>query len=92
MSNYEAVVILTAKISDEERNAVVEKYKTLLTENGELVNVDDWGRKTFAYEIKKEAEGYYLLFTFNAKPDFISEFERLLRLDSSVLKDMVIKK
>ena len=49
-------------------------------------------KKTLAYPIKKETEGVYILFTFVAKPEFISEFERILRLDDIVLKHMVIKK
>ena len=43
-------------------------------------------------KIKKEQEGHYYLYTFNSNPEFIAEFERILRIDDSVLKHMVIKK
>jgi small subunit ribosomal protein S6 len=92
MNNYESVVILNSRISDEEKANFIEKIKTLVSENGQLTNVDDWGKKTLAYEISKEKEAYYLLFTFEAKPEFITEFERILRLDDAVLKHIVIKK
>lgn len=92
MQSYEAVVIFTSKISEEEVNEAVNKIKDLISSNGEVVSVDDWKRRKLAYEIKHEQEGYYFLFTFNAEPKFISEFERILRINNQVLKHMVIKK
>ena len=92
MNNYEAVIILSAKAQEEATVAFGEKMKEMISQNGELTNVDEWGKNTLAYPIKKEPEGIYILFTFVAKPEFISEFERILRLDDIVLKHMVIKK
>jgi len=92
MNTYEAVVILTTKLSDEEREAVKTKISDLISANGEVISVDDWKTKKFAYEIKHETEGVYFLYNFKSNPDFIAEFERVLRIDTSVLKHMVIKK
>jgi len=92
MNTYEAVVILTTKLSDEEREAVQAKISDLIAKSGEVISVDDWKTKKLAYEIKHETEGYYFLYNFKANPDFIAEFERVLRIDTSVLKFMVIKK
>ena len=92
MNNYETVIILSTNANEEETVAFGEKMKELISANGELTKVEEWGRKTLAYEIKKQKEGIYILFTFVAKPEFISEFERVLRLDEIVLKHMVIKK
>lgn len=91
MNKYEAVIILRANAAEEETVAFGEKMKELIGSNGELTNVEEWGKKTLAYEIKKQTEGYYILFTFEAKPEFISELERVLRLDEIVLKDMVVR-
>ncbi len=91
MNNYETVIILSANASEELTVAFGEKMKELISSNGELTKVEEWGRKTLAYEIKKQKEGYYILFTFSAKPEFISEFERILKFDDIVLKHMVIK-
>lgn len=92
MKNYEAVIILSASAAEEATVAFGEKMKDLISKNGELTNVEEWGKKTLAYEINKQKEGYYILFTFVANPEFISEFERVLRLDEIVLKHMVVKK
>ena len=92
MNSYEAVVILTSKLSEEETADTVNIIKELISSNGEVVSVDEWGKRKLAYEIKHEEEGQYFLFTFNANANFISEFERILRINSQVLKHMVIKK
>lgn len=92
MNNYESVIIINPAVSDEEKNAFIEKTKKLISSNGEVVSVDEWGKKVLAYPINKQKEGIYLLFTFNSKPEFIAEFERLLRLDEQVIKHLVIKK
>jgi len=92
MNNYEAVVILSQAIADEAKVAFAEKMKEMIVSNGELTSVDEWGKKALSYEIKKQTEGFYILFTFTAKPESIQEMNRLLGLDESVLKHMIIKK
>lgn len=92
MNNYEAVVILSQRIADEEKVAFAEKMKELILSNGELTSIDEWGKRTLAYEIKKQKEGFYIVFTFTAKPESISEMNRVLGLDEAVLKHLVIKK
>ena len=92
MNKYEAVIILSTKAEGDTTVAFGEKMKALISESGELTNVEEWGKKTLAYEVKKQKEGYYILFTFDAKPEFISELDRVLRLDEIVLKHMIIKK
>ena len=61
MNNYEAVIILSAKAQEEATVAFGEKMKEMISKNGELTNVDEWGKKTLAYPIKKETEGVYIL-------------------------------
>lgn len=92
MNKYESVIILSANAPEEATVAFGEKMKELISANGELTSVEEWGKKTLAHEVKKQTEGYYILFTFDAKPEFIAEFERILRLDEIVLKHMVIRK
>lgn len=92
MNTYEAIIILTTKLSDDEKAEKLDKISELISSNGELISIDDWKTKKLAYEIKHEVEGIYYLYNFNAQASFIEEFERILRIDTSVLKHMVIKK
>ena len=92
VNTYEAVIITTTKISEEELEAFKTEMNELISSNGEVIGVDDWNTRKLAYEIKHEREGHYFLYNFTAKPEFISEFERVLRINDKVLKHMVIKK
>jgi len=92
MNTYETVIILKSKMSDEEIEEFKTKTSEIISSNGEVKKVDDWKTKKLAYEIKHETEGRYLLYSFDADPELIGEFERVLRINDNVLKHMVIKK
>lgn len=58
MTKYELALVVNAKLEDEERLATVEKAKEYITRfGGVITNVDDWGKKTLAYETQKMKEG-----------------------------------
>ena len=65
MNKYELAVVVSAKLEDEERAAVIEKVKNYITRfNGTVTNVDEWGKKRLAYEIQKMREAYYYFIQF----------------------------
>ena len=92
MNNYEAVLIFKTELADADRNALLDRFKGHIEENGEVVSVDDWGKRRLAYEIDDLKEGYYYIVDFKSQPDHIKEFERRLRLSDFVLRYMVIRK
>lgn len=92
MNNYEAVLIFKPDMSDQDRTELFDRFKGIIEENGEVTNVDDWGKRRLAYEINYIREGYYYIVEFKSEPDHIREFERRLRLSDFVLRYMVIRK
>ena len=92
MNKYESIIIVNPNVDEAGLKALEEKFTGLINENGKVESVEQMGKRKLAYEVKKQTEGYYILFTFDAKPEFIAEFERILRLDEIVLKHMVIRK
>ena len=90
-SNYEAVVIFSVKNGEEKIPALVEKFKALIEANGTLDSVDEWGKRKLAYPINYENEGYYVLYTFEAEPEFPAEFERIINITDDAVRTMVIK-
>jgi small subunit ribosomal protein S6 len=87
---YETVVIFKANLSEEETAAQVEKFKNLISENGTVENVDEWGKRRLAYPIQDENEGYYVQYNFTAPVNFPAEFERQLKIDDKVLRSLII--
>ena len=64
MNKYELAVVVSAKIENDERAAVIEKVKDIITTNGgNITNVDEWGQKRLAYEVQKMREEFVSLRT-----------------------------
>ena len=67
MNKYELALVVSAKVEDEVRDAVVEKAKGYITRyNGTITEVEEWGKKKLAYEIQKMHEGFYYFIQFEA--------------------------
>ena len=69
MNKYESIIIINPNCTDEAIKALESKFTGLINENGKIESVEKIGKKRLAYEIKKNREGYYILFNFEAKPD-----------------------
>ncbi len=91
-NKYEAMMVFSVLNGDEAVTALVEKFKTLISENGTLENVDEWGKRKLAYLINDEAEGYYALYNFESASEFPAELDRVAKITDGVLRVMTIKK
>ena len=92
MNKYESIIIINPNCTDEAIKALESKFTGLINENGKIESVEKIGKKRLAYEIKKNREGYYILFNFEAKTDSIAELERNYRITDEVLKFIVVRK
>ena len=92
MNKYELAVVVSAKLEDEERAAVIEKVKNYITRfNGTVSNVDEWGKKRLAYEIQKMREAYYYFIQFEGDSECPNEVERHVRIMESVIRYLCVK-
>ncbi len=92
MNKYEALFILKPNMEEEKRTEAIEKFKSIIASNGEVLNVDEWGNRKLAYEINKTKEGYYVLVDFKAAADLPTELERNFRISDAVMRFMVTRK
>lgn len=91
LAAYETMMVFSTKLIEEERSALLKRFCDLISENGSIVSVDEWGKRKLAYEIQKETDGYYVLVTFESEPAFISELERIMRITDNLLRTLVIR-
>ena len=93
-AKYETVFALSVKTyaDDEAINAVVEKFKKLIADNGTVENVDVWGRRHMAYAVNYETEAYYVVIAFESDATFPKELERNYNITDGVLRSLVIRK
>ena len=91
MNKYESVVIINPNLESESIKALIGKFSDLINSNGKVNSVDELGKRKLAYEIKKLNEGYYVIIKFEAKPELITELERVYRITDEVMKFIVVK-
>ena len=92
MVKYETMFLFSLKNGEEATTALVEKMKNLVSANGTLESVDEWGKRKLAYEIEDETEGYYVLMNYECEPEFPAELERIVKITDGVLRALIIKK
>lgn len=91
MRRYEQIVILDSDLSEDTRQPVFDRLKELIPEyNGFLIDIDEWGQKKLAYEIKKKPRGFYAQIDFCGFGDLVDEMERFYRIDDRILKYMTV--
>jgi small subunit ribosomal protein S6 len=87
MRKYETIFILDPDLEEEKAQAAIEKVKGIITQtNGEILKVEDWGKRKLAYEVKKKTKGHYILIHFSGLPALLSELERNYRVMDAVIK------
>ena len=93
MNKYELAVVVSAKIEDDERAAVVDKCKALVERfGGNITEVDEWGKKKLAYEVQKMKEAFYYFIRFEAESTVPAEIESRVRIMDNVLRFLVVRK
>jgi len=92
-STYELALVLNGKLEDDARAEALEKVQNYITRfGGSIVNVDDWGKKRFAYDINKQKEGFYYFIKFQSDDNNCpNELEANVRIMESVVRYLVVK-
>ncbi|MGL5972530.1 MAG: 30S ribosomal protein S6, partial [Oscillospiraceae bacterium] len=91
-SKYETIIVLDVTQGEELVKSLVEKFTTLISQNGTVESVDEWGKRRLAYEINKKREGYYVLINFQCDPSFIKELDRVYNITDGLLRTIVVNK
>ena len=92
MNKYETIFIINPEVNEEGIKGLIQKFSELINNDGKVTEVNEMGKKKLAYEIKKNKEGYYVVINFEAKPEVVSELERVYRITDDVIKFLTIRK
>ena len=91
-ANYEVLYIIDPNLGEEGTAALVAKFKDLAESRGTVAEVDEWGKCKLAYPINDLEEGYYVLMTFAADPAFPAELDRLMRINTGIMRSIIVCK
>lgn len=93
MKNYEVLYIIENSVSDEGKENLINKFSSLVTDNGgSVAKIDKWGTKKFAYPINYKTEGYYVLMEFESEPTLPAEMDRQMRISDDIIRSMITAK
>jgi len=92
MRKYEIMYILRADLEEAARKEVMDKLASIITDNGGKVESTDesMGLRELAYEIKDQTKGYYVVLKVSMDNAAINEFNRLVRINPSVLRHLIV--
>ena len=92
MRQYELMVILDPETEERTVDKTMDKFLTVVKNDGGSVdNVDIWGRRRLAYDIKKKSEGIYVVVNMTAEPATAQELDRQLNLSESVMRTKLLR-
>lgn len=92
MRQYELMVILDPETEERTVDKTMDKFLTVVKNDGGTVdNVDIWGRRRLAYDIKKKSEGIYVVVTMSTEPATAQELDRQLNLSETVMRTKLLR-
>jgi small subunit ribosomal protein S6 len=88
---YEVVYIFDSALEETAINERLARFHAFIQVPGaEPPQINQWGKRTLAYPIKKHETGYYVVAKFDAEATALPEFERAIKLDDGVLRFLVV--
>ena len=93
MRDYELLYIIKTELSEEQTQAVIDRYVGILEGEGATVEkVNKWGKRKLAYTIdKKYTDGFYVLVNFKGEANAVDEADRLMKIDENLLRHMITR-
>ncbi|MCF7926626.1 MAG: 30S ribosomal protein S6 [Candidatus Izimaplasma sp.] len=90
---YEIMYIIRPTTVEEDRKALVKRFEDLFSQgDSEVVELDEWGTRSLAYEIEDFNKGYYVVLTIKADNETRNEFERQAKLSEDVLRYLIVRR
>ena len=92
MRNYEALVIIDARLEEGDVQKAVDRFAGVITDGGgSVAGIDRWGVRKFAYEINHANEGYYFVANFEAAQQTVEDLKRLLQISDEFIRGKIVR-
>ena len=88
--DYELGFILNPEVNEEQTRAILERIEQIVSNyDGQVVKVNQWGRRRLAYPIEHHRDGYYVFFDMILTPETVLELDRTMKVSEEVLRHLV---
>src|SRR6267154_1126709 len=88
--DYELGFILTPEVNEEQTRTILERIEQIATNyGGQVVRVNQWGRRRLAYPIQHHRDGFYVFIDMILTPESVIELDRTLKVSEEVLRHLI---
>ena len=88
--DYEIGYILNPEVSEEQTRAILERIEQIVANyDGQVLKVNQWGRRKLAYPIEHHRDGFYVFIDTILTPETIAELDRTLKVSEEVLRHLI---
>lgn len=93
MRYYESLFIVNPNLGDESLKSLIESVKNeVLKLDGNVLNVEDWGKRKLAYRIEKQRYGNYVLIQFETENNkLVKTLESWMKLNQNILSYLTVR-
>ena len=92
MSFYENTLVTKQDLGKTELEKIKEKYNDIINNNsGKVIKIEEWGLLNLARKIKRYKKGFYIHYKFEGNKETLSEINKKIKIDSSVIRHLVVK-
>jgi small subunit ribosomal protein S6 len=93
MKAYELLYFVNPALAEDDREAALKRVETtIVSQQGLVDSVDEWGKRKLAFEVDRLTDGDYILVDFHANPTSIAELDRVLRITDAVKRFMIVSR
>lgn len=93
MAKYEVLYVISPDLTDEEKDAIIDKFKKYVEDNsGTVAGIDKWGNRALAYPIKFKKEGYYVLMNYELGKEESTALGKLMLITDNILRHIIVCK
>ena len=91
-NRYEFTYIITPVLTEEQIKDTIKRVnKTIESNGGSIIEVDEWGSQRLAYQINKKRNGYYVNMYFDAPSEIVTRLERAMEIDDNILRYLTLR-
>jgi len=91
MRNYELMILLDPNLQEEEISALLkEVQQTIANNQGKIIKVNQWGKRTLAYDIKNFREAFYVIIDFELEPENIANIEKSIKFEEKIIRYLLV--
>ena len=92
MAFYENTIVAKQDLAEKELKDIKDKYNNLInSSSGKVLKIEEWGLLNLANKIKNYKKGFYIHYKFEGNKDTLSEIEKKIKIDSSILRYLTVK-